>query len=140
MSSPTGLWGHCVDGGYYDNTGIQTVMEIAYSLPPDTHPIILLICNEYADTTLGKPIRWYNEISDIVSGYFKAPGTRARSDISMLKTCLTGADVFEFNMSLDQNAVPLGWYLSPDARDSVKTCVRRTLADTALMGSLTKEL
>jgi hypothetical protein len=142
LSGAGGLWGHCIDGGYHDNTGIQTVMEILRCLPPEARPGILVISNNFIDTASRKPIRWYNEAQDIIVGFFKAPSARAVSDMKMLKTCMPGADVFEANMPLDQKAVPLGWYLSPPARDSVKACVRRTLADslsTSSVASLMKK-
>ena len=136
ISDVGGPCGHCIDGGYHDNTGIQTALEIIDGLPPKTRPIIILVRNQNLDTTTQKPLCWYNEISEIISGYMKVSSARAGSDVKMLKKRFAEKSVFDFNMPLSQDEVPLGWYLSPAARDRVKKYVGSALDDPSPASSI----
>jgi hypothetical protein len=134
------VWRHLLDGGYHDNTGLQTAREIVRKIPNAHKPFIVYIHNDAdpdtANTAKSKhkrdreiePIRWYNEITEILFGFWNVRDARAVADLKMFRLEWPANRFYDFNLGLSDNAVPVGWFLSDSARKLVKAYVERTIS------------
>jgi hypothetical protein len=128
----TEVWRHLLDGGYHDNTGLQTAREIVQNIPDSSKPVIIYIHNDADSKKPVKPIRWYNEITEIIFGFWNVRDARAVADLKTFRSERLSKDslyrFYDFNLDLSDNAVPVGWFLSDSARKLVKAYVERTIS------------
>jgi hypothetical protein len=118
---------HLVDGGYYDNSGAETllhVIDLAVSAAAERHrrirPIVIAIHNDI-DLAPGVPpaLTWVPEISAPLSGAVNVLKTNAGRSEAVLRRWRSPAgaalEILPFNLEETRKAVPLGWSLSEAA-------------------------
>ena len=121
------VWGHVVDGGYFENVGITTVMDVyevlRESIKKNEYPVklvILLIQN--TNDVQPKPILGLHEISvplRTVTNVWVNNGKFNTAHIG--RFALENGDFIE-SIRLDRrpdDGIPLGWYLSDEAADYI---------------------
>lgn len=113
-----------VDGGYFDNSGAQTVADLVEALcrRPSFRPIVLLVRNapeplngrQPGDTVPG---RLFPEVGSIIGGLYNARSAHAVAARLALQGRL-GADLIDVAVPADAAAAdaPLGWALSSRAQ------------------------
>jgi len=133
-------WGHVVDGGYIDNSGLETAMTLVYKLQQKKlqergklqklKVYLLYIKNSspyrldasgYADSN---PISFMYEMRAPVQAFLgswdKGSEARVRNTRNYF-TRLKGinaasiGDMLTFELDRSKGMIPLGWYLSPTA-------------------------
>ncbi len=141
--SPAGMWkdpqgeiaGRLVDGGYFENYGAATALEILrvakHKLGNRILPVVIAISSDpslprdvkdLSDTT---PLHWAYEIRSPARAMFRTRGARGVEAIEHLKdwTLNEGGGVYAyFRMCSDDQGEfdpPLGWALSAAAREVI---------------------
>lgn len=118
-------FGHLVDGGYFDNTGIETCLQLSQMMLNTAHnkgiPVrikIMGIINCAKPDTA--PALGFNYEAAPVVGFYNSWLRRAISNENMAARIgeLTGEISYErFELNVGENKIfPLGWYLSNNAR------------------------
>jgi hypothetical protein len=137
------VWGHLVDGGYFENSGAATLLDVAAALDKAAReldlaahivPVVLLIANdpngakpsEDPTLTARNPMSFAVELRAPPSALLQTREGRGTQAQAVLKRRieLRSADVppgrFEFYQPTDTGVpLPLGWMLSPSARDAL---------------------
>ena len=119
IQKPDGTyWGSVVDGGYFDNSGILTALEIMNVINKtnqktknkiefEPHLIIISNYEDFHDTNM------YNELNEpviaILNRTFGGSIGYARARV---KREMKPQNIIEFPLNANQVDVPLGWYLS----------------------------
>lgn len=126
-SCPTAF--RLVDGGYFDNSGAQTVLDLVLqlreSLPPesrDFRALVLVVRNEASPLCAQEvdeqiaPSRIAPEITAVVGALANARGSHAVA----ARAALRRADIDVVDLAVQENTdaanAPLGWALSDRAR------------------------
>ena len=131
--------GHIVDGGYAENTGIETALSLYESLrePILEHnrtnmayqivPVIIFLKNS-KETKETNVITWFLDVRTVLSAFVSAWDRRAPVGNYLASDLLNelGKDSVYFSVELDRTTVkgsvelPLGWYLSEKAQSDIK--------------------
>ncbi|KAB7727605.1 hypothetical protein F5984_21300 [Rudanella paleaurantiibacter] len=134
ITRPDGrAFGHVVDGGYWDNTGLETALSVLAAITPtiETHnrqpdarfrvvPVLLYLQNSMLD----HDIRVSDTFIDVVMPIEASMNANQRKSASVagqtrnMLARYTPQTAF-YQISLDRHTgvpLPLGWYLSDDAR------------------------
>jgi len=134
-----------VDGGYIDNTGTRTLCAIVRALAaikPDEHwpkkgiRIVVIAARFKASNQVGhssgvglSPIDSY-EIVPVLRALLSSREALATSydmlDLTMRQVGgKISCSLAEFNLDDHKHLLPLGWYISPDARDAIRGQIPR---------------
>ncbi len=126
---------HLIDGGYYENSGATTAMEILNTIRKragnkrwqQIKPIIMMITNDpnLDDTKIKDPNPYANEVRSPIEGMLNTrDGRGSYSRVALQKTVKQldrEEGVFkEFGLQNIQGPVPLGWMLSDAAMNTMK--------------------
>jgi hypothetical protein len=126
MMWPTDLrstWGHLVDGGYYDNSGAATALDVLSAL--DKHPQSsiepTIIVIRFAGTApANSPIRFAPELLPPVQTILQTRVARGDDALEALKQAHKN-HVVELTLSKQRGlSLPLGWLLSAQTRAGVE--------------------
>ncbi|HUQ88325.1 MAG TPA: hypothetical protein VM096_12245 [Vicinamibacterales bacterium] len=123
--------GHLVDGGYFENTGADTLLDLLRYLKQSASPlsvrfIVVALLNSPPEQHLTDPARipWHDTASlgEVFSPLRALLQTRAaRGDLALrrLRESVEPADVVEFRVCGDAGLreAPLGWQLSQEMVD-----------------------
>jgi hypothetical protein len=123
--------GHLVDGGYFENTGADTLLDVLRYLKQSASPlsvrfIIVVLLNSPPELHLNDPARipWRETASlgEVFSPLRALLQTRiARGDLALrrLREAVEPDDVVEFRVCSDSGLreAPLGWQLSQEMVD-----------------------
>lgn len=125
---------HYVDGGYVENTGSATMIEILKALSPalqDTiNPLVpkgsfikpyVIQIRFSEESNSFKNINFGNEISEILYGIYNTREGRteaASNDLEKLVHSLNG-EFIPLNLSLSSSKVPMNWVLSDKCLNNV---------------------
>jgi hypothetical protein len=134
------LWGHIVDGGYFENTGLSTAVEILnlmssqlHSVPSSDFPLelrakirphILYIRNNAYQPESTTPMRGMHETRTPLTALLNAwdrGGVATSIDVRRVVRQLqipAGFDVYELKRDA-RVTLPLGWFLSETARTEI---------------------
>jgi hypothetical protein len=129
-----------VDGGYFDNSGIETVLDLLDTLrarhASAFRPVLLLVRNDATPLdgvaiSDGAPGRIFPELGSVLGALYNARGAHAvTARVAALRDAeLTVIDLVVPNDSPAAQA-PLGWALSDSARASFDAAAGR-VADAA---------
>jgi len=137
------VWGHLVDGGYFENSGAATLLDVASALDRAARelgladrivPVVLLIANdpfgakpsEDPAATARNPMSFAVEVRAPPLALLQTREGRGTQAQAVLKRSVEwrGAGMppgrFEFYQPTDTGVpLPLGWMLSPSARDAL---------------------
>lgn len=131
--------GHIVDGGYAENTGIETALSLYESLrePILEHnrtneayqivPVVIFLKNS-KETNEEKVITWFLDVRTVLSAFVSAWDRRAPVGNYLASDLLNelGKDSVYFSVELDRSKhkgsveLPLGWYLSEKAKADIR--------------------
>jgi hypothetical protein len=123
--------GHLVDGGYFENTGADTLIDLLRYLKQSASPlsvrfIVVVMLNSPPEQHLTDPTRipWHDTASlgEVFSPLRALLQTRtARGDLALrrLRESVEPGDVVEFRVCSDSGLreAPLGWQLSQEMVD-----------------------
>lgn len=112
-----------VDGGYFDNSGVQTVLDLIDSLrqqAPRLRPLLLTVRNAHEDFDRLPPheqgaSRLFPETGSIVSTLLNVRSSHAVTARGMARRLL-GEDLIDLEVPAAHAEAPLGWALSEGAR------------------------
>jgi hypothetical protein len=127
---------HYVDGGYVENTGAGTMLEVLKSMKPyiDTlnkqlkasvnkrvRPYVIVL--QYAgDGVSASNINFGNEVSEILLGIYNTRNGRSKAAITELERFVEeemGGKVSKLPLSKSGSDVPLNWVLSAKSLNSI---------------------
>lgn len=129
-----------VDGGYFDNSGAQTVADLVETLcrTKDFRPIVLLVRNaqEPLNGRLAHeiaPSRLYPEVGSIVGALYNARGAHAVAARLALQGRLD-ADLIDVAVPVGTAApgAPLGWALSSRAQGRYERAARQVAHEAGI--------
>jgi len=133
--------GHVVDGGYKENTGIETIWQLMVAMRPYimeaqdslgvSIPVYLLFIQNspdprYTEKDSVKAMRTVPDVSTILSGFINSWDRRTptfkRLSLKILNESRLKSIYGYFNISLDRDRgqLPLGWYLSDTAKQNIR--------------------
>jgi hypothetical protein len=139
-------YGRVVDGGYFENSGATTTLEIALAInamadDPDAdprwrriRPIVIHISNEplnprYPPETLARaaehpriaPGRWMPELLSPLWTLLSTRGARGTFARETLRWHVGDGNFFHFGLCRESTNVPLGWALSSSTRRNMES-------------------
>jgi hypothetical protein len=137
------IYGRAVDGGYFENSGTTTVLEILLTIDQlaersgfwkRVDPYVILISNEPADPRFDRiglgswpkdrattPSACCNEVLSPLNALLNARGARGAYARETAKWDVSAAHFFHFGLCEDDNVkIPLGWTLSKMVRDTMQ--------------------
>lgn len=134
------IWGNVVDGGYIDNSGLETAMTIVYKLQQkklqardklqNVKVYLLYIKNSSSDSldtsgyTIKEPIGYMYEMRAPVQAFLGSWDKGSEGRIRNTKSYFTRlkainasniGDMIIFELDRSKETIPLGWYLSESA-------------------------
>ena len=134
--------GRVVDGGYFENSGATTTLEILKTIPSlakedrrwaKVEPIVIHISNEPLDPYAGpgtlmaapgnrgiKPHRWLNEVLSPLWAMLNARGARGAYARDTLNWHVGDSSFLHFGLCRLSANIPLGWVLSLSTRDRME--------------------
>jgi hypothetical protein len=132
IRTPQGVWGHLVDGGYYDNSGGSTAVEILDAMEEATPelwksitPVVIMITNDpmLNNGKAPNPYSFMNELLSPVRTFFNTRPARAGFSRSTLYNWTYEKDGIYLPIGLqDVNGpLPMSWVLSDVAKNTMQT-------------------
>lgn len=115
--------GTVVDGGYYDNYGVITAMDVYREIrkkysPQKVKVVVLCIRNGNSVPENPKPIGIAYELRTVPTTFLKAWSVRPEKSLKSLTDVLVANGDIVYTIDLDRNKtenLPLGWFLSQKA-------------------------
>ena len=125
---------HYVDGGYVENTGAKTMLEVLKSLhhvmdSAHVHPYIIQL--KFGDSTHFANTGFLNEISSIGIGIYN---TRAGASATYTKLLREETDTLkgkfiEVPLNATSNEVPMSWVFSKRSLDNLNNVIDNIMTD-----------
>lgn len=114
---------HYVDGGYFDNSGQESLLALLRNLPFEQHPRLQpkILCFNFSskDTSLNKGIRLANEFSELLNAVYQTRNARTTLAINSLNEyCLQRfgpAHLLQLELDINTKNLPMNWVLSHTA-------------------------
>jgi len=152
---------HFVDGGYVENTGAQTMLEMLISLREEDVslfeqiiPYVLMIRFGPDDSNRRPPtVSFGNEWNEIITGLYNTRSGRAElATHHLLKFCKTIREAKkidsctgrfpypndkEVRFTIDLKKVPMNWLLSDNSLNEVNDYCKKIVEDTSTLNFIT---
>lgn len=117
---------HYIDGGYFENKGQETILEIMQSVHlenyPTVKPYVLQFNFSQEDTTIIN-IRFANELRDIINGIENTRYARVNLGNEALKKFMHNnfdtQQIINLNLDISVKKLPMNWLLSQTAMNRV---------------------
>ncbi|MFC1525880.1 patatin-like phospholipase family protein [Candidatus Latescibacterota bacterium] len=129
------VWGHVADGGYFENSGAATALDVLSKLKPfeeqglaDVH--VLVLTNQ-PRSKADKVMKWLNEVREPVKALMASREARVPYSIDLLERTIGRDHTIRLNMDRSMHVVPLGWYLSDSAKEALDTYIEEHVPDCA---------
>jgi hypothetical protein len=118
---------HYVDGGYFDNSGQETLLQVLNAIPfekyPQVKPYILCFNFSEIDTTIGKGIHFANDIVEIATAIYQTRNARtALAAEALKKYCssrFSSGQYIALSLDINTKQLPMNWVLSNAALQRV---------------------
>jgi hypothetical protein len=145
--------GRVVDGGYFENSGATTTLEILKTIDPlikedrrwaKVEPIVIHISNDAVDPAEGPgtllsapkhpaiaPTRLLNEVRSPISTLFNTRGARGVYARDTLYWHVGGANFLHFGLCRRSDNAPLGWALSKSTRGRMEEQLHKSCPEDA---------
>src|SRR6185369_2914769 len=135
VRTPQGVWGHLVDGGYYDNSGGSTAVEILDAMDeamdeanPELRksitPVVIMITNDplLDNEKSPAPYSFMNELLSPVRTFFNTRPARAGFSRSALYnwTCEKNGLYLPIGLQDVNGPLPMSWVLSDVAKNTMQ--------------------
>lgn len=127
---------HYIDGGYVENTGAKTMLEILQSLKPQLkrkHILPYVIQLRFGDTDSARIVQtgFMNEISSVVFGIYN---TRAGSSTTSNELLRREVDslhgrIIEVPLPASSKDIPMSWVFSARSMEKLKKVVDTIMRD-----------
>lgn len=123
---------HYVDGGYFENNGCVTALEVIKAImtrsKKNIRPIVLLLTNDEVKPV--KPLRFGNEALEPPGAFMNVRTGHTNHSFTLLQkfVCskeLCGGELIHINMGLSGKVVPMNWFISENAKDSVRHLLKK---------------
>lgn len=119
---------HFVDGGYYENKGSETLLQVLKILHLENQKIkpYILQFNFSGDTTI-RGVNAFNEITEITSAIYNTRNGRGNIAQDLLKKYVDSLHgVFiPLNLKLNSKELPMNWILSNTAADRLDSAIKQ---------------
>lgn len=120
---------HYVDGGYFENSGQESLLALLQKLPFEQYPRLQpkLLCFNFSvkDTSINQGIRLGNEFAELVQAAYQTRNARTALAISSLNEyCLSrfGPNhLLQIELSINSKELPMNWALSHTAMQRMET-------------------
>ncbi|MEI8073337.1 MAG: hypothetical protein WCH78_01210 [Bacteroidota bacterium] len=127
MFTKEGIRLHYIDGGYFENKGQQTILEILQSLHLEKYPIvkpyILQFNFSQDDSSSNRSIRFANEVMEIVNGIENTRYARVNLITEAMKNYMQQRfdtdQIINLNLDISVRKLPMNWLLSHTAMNRV---------------------
>jgi hypothetical protein len=117
---------HYIDGGYFENKGQETILEMMQSLHLENYPRVkpyVLQFNFSQDDTTNVNIRFANELRDIINGIENTRYARVNLGSEALKKYMHNnfdtQQIINLNLDISVKKLPMNWLLSQTAMNRV---------------------
>ncbi len=112
---------HFVDGGYYENAGSETLLEVIKNLQLSNRPVkpyVIQFNFGTADSIISaKSVKSFSEVMEVVAGIYNTRSGRsimARYNMQQFLRTIHG-EYINLNLKLSTSKIPLNWILSNTA-------------------------
>lgn len=127
MLTKDGIRLHYIDGGYYENKGQQTILEILQAIHienyPRVAPYILQFNFSQDDSSSNQSIRFANEIMEVVNGFentrFARVGLIGEAMKNYMRNRFDTQQIINLNLDISVKKLPMNWLLSHTAMERV---------------------
>jgi predicted acylesterase/phospholipase RssA len=131
IKTPKGVWGHLVDGGYFDNSGASTAVEILDVMEAATPelwgkitPVVIMITNDprLNDAKTPAPYSFMNELMSPVRTFFNTRPARAGYSRAALYNwaCQKNGIYLPIGLQDADGPLPMSWVLSDVAKKTMQ--------------------
>jgi len=132
IKTSKGVWGHLVDGGYFDNSGASTAVEILDAMEEAVTPelwekitpVVIMITNDprLNDAKAPGPYRFMNEIMSPIRTFFNTRPARASYSRAALYswTCDKKGIFLQLGLEDINGPLPMSWVLSDVAKKTMQ--------------------
>jgi hypothetical protein len=118
---------HYIDGGYFENKGQQTILEVLQAIHienyPRVKPYIIQFNFSQDDTSSNRSIRFANEIMEVVNGIentrFGRVGLITESMKVYMRNHFDIEQIINLDLDISVKKLPMNWLLSHTAMDRV---------------------
>lgn len=123
---------HFVDGGYYENKGTETLLQVLQALHLENKPVkpyVLQFNFGEVDSSFVS-VTSFNEVKEVVSGIYNT--RRGRGSISQyelhhyVRDSLKG-EFINLNLTLNTKRIPMNWILSNTAVNRLSDLIGKTV-------------
>jgi hypothetical protein len=149
--------GHILDGGYKENSGMETAWQLSLALEPlirdaeiTLHkkiPLYLLFIQNSTDgISLNDPdqkaTRIVPDLSTIIPGFLNAWDRRTNTHKNISRELFNESPMkdrlryFEIRLNNNRKLLPLGWYLSEEAKKNIIGQVNKITKDESVLRAL----
>ena len=129
---------HYVDGGYFDNSGQETLLQLIRSMPFEKHPRLIpkILCFNFSqtDSNCNRGIRLGNEITEMITGIYQTRNARTiLANHALIQYCrerFGDGHLLEIDLNINSKALPMNWVLSHTAMqrvDAYSNCLLETI-------------
>jgi len=120
---------HYVDGGYFENMGNITTMEVMKAVRQYCNatgkkikPVVLLLTNDAPDGKM-KTVRFANELLEPLDAFMNVRSGHTWFTLAemerFVRTPAINSEIINFNMGLDGQQVPMNWFMSTGTKQRV---------------------
>ncbi|MEP6513016.1 MAG: hypothetical protein ABJA79_04065, partial [Parafilimonas sp.] len=125
---------HYVDGGYVENTGAKTMLEVLQSLHTlinSNHVLPYVIQLKFGDSTTFQQTGFLNEISSVINGIYN---TRAGSSLTYTELLKKEVDslqgqFIEVPLNATGSEVPMSWVFSERSLNNLDSVINKVMND-----------
>jgi hypothetical protein len=127
---------HYVDGGYVENTGAKTMLEILQSLHASIQEkkiIPYVIQLEFGDSSKFQQTGFLNEISSIVNGIYNTRAGSSKTYSELLKReveSINGGKLITVPLTASTQDVPMSWVFSARSLRNLDSVITHTVNDS----------
>ena len=115
-----GIRSHFVDGGYYENKGAETLLQVIKALRLNNFPVkpyILQFNFGEADSTIA-PVKSFNEIKEVISAIYntrEGRGAISQEELRQYVLDSLKGELISLDLKLNTKRIPMNWILSKTA-------------------------
>jgi len=128
---------HYVDGGYFENSGQETLLQLIQSLPFEKHPRLVprVLCFNFSETdsSWNKGIHIVNEVTEIITGIYQTRNARTKlASYELNQYCLERfgkGHLLQLALNINNKQLPMNWVLSHTAMQRVDFYCNNLLQD-----------
>lgn len=128
---------HYIDGGYVENTGSASMLEILKSIKKTNpyefdqiRPVVIYLLFNDSDSESSDSVTVFNELTEVIAGIYNTRAGRtktARAELTDFVASHGGLNIYQ---PLKSENVPMNWVLSQLAIESITKDVEHKLADS----------